>query len=682
MSGGEAPAAPESVGAGAAASGERSVAVAGSNFGAIATGGNSSIVLTTSVPLCPVAQVGPAPGPVGIPGHAALFTGRDAELAAVHRVLTAGPGAVVHAVHGLGGIGKSALAARYALLHAGEYTQIVWITAQGPVEVEAGLRRFAVALEPQLDRVLTSEALAERATSWLAAHGGWLLVLDNVEAAGDIEALLARLGTGSGRFLLTSRTTVGWQRLGAQAVHLDVLEPVPALGLLGKTVGAAGAEIEGGAELCAYLGYLPLALVQAGAYIAQNRDGAGPGMRWYLRLLAETPAAVLGAGDEQSDPERTLARIWRVTLDKLAGTPLAGDVLRVLAFFAPDEIPAALLGPMAAQPGLDEAIGRLAAYSMLTRTPPDPAEPDAGPVLRVHRLVQAVTRTPDPHDPHRDPAALARARTTATALLNAAIPGDVEEPGTWGAWRRLVAHIDALAVHAAPETDTDTDTTAHLLNQAGLFLLEQGAVGQATGHFSRAHNTLRRVLGEDHPTTLTSRSNLACAYRAAGDLGRAIPLYETTLAEQLRVLGEEHPATLTSRSNLAYAYAFAGDLGRAIPLFEATLADRLRVLGEDHPDTLASRNNLAGTYQAAGDVGRAIPMFEATLADTRRVLGEEHPDTLTSRNNLAYVYRVAGDLGRAIPLYETTLADRLRVLGRDHPDTLTSRNNLDRKSVV
>ena len=64
-----------------------------------------------------------------------------------------------------------------------------------------------------------------------------------------------------------------------------------------------------------------------------------------------------------------------------------------------------------------------------------------------------------------------------------------------------------------------------------------------------------------------------------------------------------------------------GDLGRAIPLHEQTLADRLRVLGADHPDTLASRNNLAYAYQAAGDLGRAIPLYEQTLADSVQVLG-------------------------------------------------------------
>jgi Tetratricopeptide repeat len=49
------------------------------------------------------------------------------------------------------------------------------------------------------------------------------------------------------------------------------------------------------------------------------------------------------------------------------------------------------------------------------------------------------------------------------------------------------------------------------------------------------------VLGPDHPDTLASRNNLAAAYESAGNLGRAIPLYEQTLTERQRVLGPTTP---------------------------------------------------------------------------------------------------------------------------------------------
>jgi hypothetical protein len=58
------------------------------------------------------------------------------------------------------------------------------------------------------------------------------------------------------------------------------------------------------------------------------------------------------------------------------------------------------------------------------------------------------------------------------------------------------------------------------------------------------------VLGQDHPDTLASGNNLAYVYLAAGDLGRAIPLYEQTLAASERVLGPTHPTTGLVRGNL------------------------------------------------------------------------------------------------------------------------------------
>lgn len=52
-----------------------------------------------------------------------------------------------------------------------------------------------------------------------------------------------------------------------------------------------------------------------------------------------------------------------------------------------------------------------------------------------------------------------------------------------------------------------------------------------------------------------TRNNLAYAYESAGDLGRAIPLYEQTLTDAERVLGEDHPITVTVRGNLNVAIA-------------------------------------------------------------------------------------------------------------------------------
>ncbi|MGW6521679.1 tetratricopeptide repeat protein, partial [Streptomyces sp. NPDC054962] len=615
--------------------------------------------------LIPTDEVQAPPGLDNLPVRPDTFVGRARELERLDAALSSGGQTVVQAVHGLGGIGKSTLAAHWAATRHHGHAPIRWITADSPDAVQQGLADLATALQPALARALTAEALAERAAQWLATHTGWLIVLDNVNDPADITPLTAR--ARGGRFLITSRLATAWTS-ATTVLRLDILDPDESMELFTRitTAHSPGRDLDGAAELCEELGHLPLAIEQTAAYLAQNPLTTP---RAYLDLLARYPAAMYRNGAATTPAERTIARIWNITLDRITDLqPVAAGLLRTLAWYAPDHIPATLLdaGP-ADPPALNAAIGLLTAYSMIT---PDPGTG----TLAVHGLVQALTRTPDPDDPHRTPHHIQQARAQATDNLNSALPATWDDPATWPTWRTLLPHIDALANHTSE--DTDTDTTAHILNSTGGFLDHQGLPARAIRHLQRALTDRLRVFGKDHPDTLISRNNLAGAYKSAGDLDRAIPLHEQTLADSLRVLGEDHPGTLTFRNDLAGAYAEAGDLDRAIPLYEQTLADRLRVLGEDHPGTLISRNNLAGAYAEAGDLDRAIPLYEQTLTESLRVLGEDHPGTLISRGSLAGAYSVAGEPGRAIPLFEQTLADSLRVLGEDHPGTLASRNSL------
>ena len=148
------------------------------------------------------------------------------------------------------------------------------------------------------------------------------------------------------------------------------------------------------------------------------------------------------------------------------------------------------------------------------------------------------------------------------------------------------------------------------------------------------HEHLAPYLGEQDAalteTLLRLRSWAIWCLNELGDsFAQAIEYGQALVADCERVLGETHPDTLTSRNNLARAYRDAGRLDEAIPLFERTLADRERVLGETHPDTLTSRNNLAYAYRAAGRLDEAIPLSGAHPRRPRAGPGRDpprHPD--------------------------------------------------------
>ncbi|MET9864972.1 tetratricopeptide repeat protein [Streptomyces sp. NPDC006386] len=607
-------------------------------------------------------KVTAAPGTSNLP-PATLCLGRNEELSQLRRVLTGrGEGAITQsgAVHGLGGIGKSTLALRYAHYHRSDYTLIWWINAASPDEIETSVTELTKALAPDWAASVERGAQVSWAKQWLAWNRGWLLIYDNVEDPDDLFPYTGALHQG--HHLATSRRTTGWPDSTATLPlgNLDLDDATTLLcQLVLKEAAPTPQQKLNARALVADLGCLPLAVKQAGAYLAQNR---GVSLDAYRRRLGTK----LFRTAHGIDAERTIARVWNVTLQVLEDEyPLAVEVLHTAAWLAPDDIPHTLLTPADADPDdIAEAIGTLAAYSMVT---------DTGTAVTIHRLVQTVLRATQLADNTQPPRHLqGRGRAEQAVLYHlTALPGQNTADSQWDS---QIPHLVTLAATTPPGHHNARLTNAYAT--AANRLHHQGHTARTIPLMEATLAQREQILGDIHPQTLTTRNNLAYAYQSAGDMRRAIPLYEATLAQYEQVLGDTHPSTLTTRNNLAGAYQSAGDVGRPIPLLEATLAQCEQVLGDTHPETLRSRNNLASAYESAGDLDRATPLFEATLAQYEQILGDTHPETLASRNNLAYAYESAGDMRRAIPLYEATLAQYEQVLGDTHPETLTSRNNL------
>ncbi len=188
----------------------------------------------------------------------------------------------------------------------------------------------------------------------------------------------------------------------------------------------------------------------------------------------------------------------------------------------------------------------------------------------------------------------------------------------------------------------------------------------------RALETRGRVLGEDHPDTLTSTNYMGFLLQAHGNLPEAEPYLREALEKRRRVLGEEHPDTLTSINNMGALLEAQGRRVEAEPYFREALEKSRRVQGEDHPDTLTSINNMGFLLQAQGRLPEAEPYLREALEKSRRVRGEEHQDTLVSIYNMGFLLLAQGKPSEAEPYLRDALEKRQRLRGEDHPDTLAS----------
>ena len=620
-------------------------------------------------------------------------------LVAIRERLVSGDRAVVQALHGMGGVGKTQLATEYAHRFANDYDIAWWVSAEQPSLI---INQVAALAEP-LDCTEPGAAVAAAAAvlAELRARGRWLLVFDNAGAAGDLAGWLP--GGTAGHVLITTRTS-GWREIADIPVEVDVFARPESVAILRERIPSISEDDAG--RLADGLGDLPLALAQAAGYIAESGMPAAE----YLDLVKTRASRILNEGAVLSYP-RTLAETILITVEKLADeNPAAAMLAEICAFLAPEPVPLALFTTAAGQlpqPLASSVADMLAWRNLLTVLNRNALARVDERSLQVHRLTQAILR--DRLTPKR--AAVTRA--LAGTILAANAPGDPEDPASWPGWAQLLPHI--LVVDPADTADSEFHWLA---GNAAFYLLTRGdAPGahdlvnrlyheSARQHGSDDHMTLRsaillattlqdmgqfadarrlhedilprlrRVFGNDNPLTLTSANNLTITLRALGEYQAARELDEDTLARKRRVLGENHPSTLNSATNLANTLHALGEYQAARELHEDTLARKRRVVGENHPSTLASATNLANTLHALGEYQAARELHEDTLARLRRVLGENHPNTLTSATNLANTLRALGEYQAARELREDTLARLRCVLGENHPRTQQSANNL------
>jgi len=258
------------------ATGERAVALGGRADGAIIVTGDGNIVQVLNARQRADLERLLATRRYNIPPLPEHYVHREEFLAPLRRALL-GDGAAalgIVGVRGMGGIGKSVLAAALAhdlQVQAAFPDGIIWLPIGRTPNLPARQEELYLFLTGQREnfrdeiqgRGFLASALVDRAC---------LVILDDVWDARHAEAFPLR-ASPSARYLLTTRNAEVLQTLNARAFSLDVLTPEQALALLadwaGQPVASLPAEAREAAREC---GYLPLALAMVGAFVRQNPE--------------------------------------------------------------------------------------------------------------------------------------------------------------------------------------------------------------------------------------------------------------------------------------------------------------------------------------------------------------------------------------------------------------------------
>lgn len=619
-----------------------------------------------------------------------LFKGRNRDLADIREQLDSFPdgsgGRVV--LWGMGGIGKTQLAAEFGHVFAGDYPQArLQISAETPDVLRQTTANLVDVLE--LDQRHSDDENVRHAAvlRWLKRERGWLLVVDNADDRPSLEAVEQLLGelSGLGDVIITSRLQ-SWPLafrqieipvLPAESARDYLLEAADKRGSLGEEQDRALA-----AEIARELGYLALGLTQAAAFLNANRDS----FRDYLDEWQSNRAELLD--DPDFDPNvtgypRSVATTWLTSYQKLA--PEDKFLLDVLAWFAPEPIPRRVVRKTWPQKALDlapahfreklggkRALRGLLEYS-LVQTRSD--EPD---LFSVHRLVQNVGRIRQ----RQAGVNISEARAACALFL---VEADFVRPDTTSnlplhvlpELRGVLPHIEEIAERGEAVFSVELwITRSRIQSMLSSLALCQGLLALAEADAGRGVDSGRKAV-ELMPRSCDSRLTLLGALNLRTLIGhrRGKTSEAHSLANEAVALGEnligDFADNFDCLGELANAYDYAGRILEFQGNFEeaATFFRKSHAIAEKRSvadvenqacqrDLSIALDNLGRIAEWQNDFRKAESLFEKSRDIREKLLGDEPQNPAHQRefsiacNNLGRLAETQDEFEKAAALFE------------------------------
>jgi tetratricopeptide (TPR) repeat protein len=550
------------------------------------------------------------------------FTGRERELAELRAALRAGD-ASIFVIRGAGGIGKSALALRFAQELAPLYPDAqLYLDMKGaspqPLTTAQAMKHVVRAYHPTAQLPEGEDALEGLYRSVLHGQRA-LLLMDNAAGREQVEPLIPPAGCA---LLLTSR--FHFILPGVVTQDLDELLREDAQTLLRRIaprVAEAAAEI---ADLC---GRLPIALRLAGSALAE-KPWLTPAE--YARRLTDAKERLDLVDASLTLSYDLLNEEQRIRWRQLAVFPGTFDAAGAAAVWEMEIDPARdALGELMNASLVDyeseryrlHDLARVFADSRLSDTEREPARRrHAGHYARVLRAA--------------DDLYLRGASMLAGLALFDAEWGNVKAGQAWA------------SSHAAE--DTEAARLCSDYPDAGAYCLSLRLHSrERIAWLDVALAAARRI--QNRGAEAVHLGSLGNAYAALGEPRRAIEQYKQQLAVS-REIGDRRGEG-NAFGSLGNAYVFLGEPRRAIEQYEQAL-----VIAREIGDRRVEGNalgNLGLAYADLGEPRRAIEQYEQQLAITRET-GDRRVEG-NALGNLGLAYADLGEPQRAIERYEQAL---------------------------
>ncbi|KAI1615399.1 hypothetical protein EDD36DRAFT_462913 [Exophiala viscosa] len=612
---------------------------------------------------------------------------------------------------GMGGMGKTQLAAQFARRHHQHYSAVFWLdgTSEDSLKQSIGYSASRVA-QGQISEVsrtfLTGQGgdldlIVEHFRHLLSRpdNNSWLVVLDNVDreyyaqnpqpGSFNVENYLPDADHGA--ILITTRLS-NLKPYATVSKKLQKVDDNLAMAIFCQTY-TRKFDKDQARPLLERLDGLPLALTQVAAYMQQT----GISFARYIDLYDRRWTDLMQSHETGNGSQlKSIWTTWVISLEAIrAENQAAADLLLLWAFLDNRDlwyglfersrkiwtnhtyVNANLQEVCSDEMKFINAIQLLLKYSLIERL-----EDDSGCI--VHPVLHQWARHVQNEEQRIGFARLA------VITVGFAVPHGFRED-YWTVQRRLMGHADrcfrwvvddAIKLSRSQEQDRD-DRPGYVgplavilrcVSFLGDLFVAQTRLGKGSEMYELAFRGYKETMDPEHKWMLTLVNNMGLLYSDQGKLDKAEQMYERALQGREKTLGSEHILTLETVNSLGVLYVRKGKLDKAEEMYDRALRGKEKTLGPGHPSTLLTVNSLGALYVKQGKLDKAEEMFDRASQGKGTALGPGHPSALETVNNLASLYGEQGKLDKAEEMYDRAL--RGKTLGPGHPLTLDTVNTL------